>query len=591
MFMRGLSCCWALAALVTIASGCRTTYREGGYSCTPTTYVTDCPPAWFCHSDLLCWSRAEEPDAAMPDAAMGDAGPHDAAARDGTIALPDGCALATYYRDSDGDHYGVASMSMQACAPPAGYASADGDCDDGDSAIHPGATEMCNAVDDDCSGAADDSGAVECVRGQPTTCMTTCGSVGTGTCSATCVRPTGVSCTPPTAETICDGLDDNCNGAADEGLGSVGDPVAAIPNGGTPTTQYVWPRIVSTSTGYMMFTVNAASPTRVFEQPLSPAGAPMGPPVPLDARISPGANVPVSVLRVAGGYLLAYGSWSFSTGSTGPTTLAFLDDLGAVHSYGTLAPPTGYGAWPLVVLVAGSVASRVSVYANLRTTDSSPTFALRRYSVDYAGATPIVISETNIATDLSDRLFDVAMGASPDEWVIYGTSSNDVQLVRFDSVVRPIGTITNAPSLVGVGLELASGAPVSSTNPLGIIWVDYVTTPTVAATMHFLEASSTVPLSLGAPLALPSVVLGSAGNVVQIVAVPNGSVATRSGHWFVASSLHVWDVLGNGGAPTATSWTPPDTFNGESTLAIYGGGRISYTTSAFDAVTRRVGCR
>ena len=39
-----------------------------------------------------------------------------------------------------------------------GYTLADGDCDDGDPAVHPGATEVCDEqdVDEDCSGAADD---------------------------------------------------------------------------------------------------------------------------------------------------------------------------------------------------------------------------------------------------------------------------------------------------------------------------------------------------------------------------------------------------------------------------------------------------
>ena len=37
-----------------------------------------------------------------------------------------------------------------------GYSEADGDCDDADAAVNPGAAELCNDVDDDCSGRVDD---------------------------------------------------------------------------------------------------------------------------------------------------------------------------------------------------------------------------------------------------------------------------------------------------------------------------------------------------------------------------------------------------------------------------------------------------
>lgn len=61
-----------------------------------------------------------------------------------------------YYQDSDGDGYGTDSEVISACSRPAGYAVSDDDCNDGNASIHPGATETCNNVDDDCDGAVED---------------------------------------------------------------------------------------------------------------------------------------------------------------------------------------------------------------------------------------------------------------------------------------------------------------------------------------------------------------------------------------------------------------------------------------------------
>ena len=71
------------------------------------------------------------------------------------------CALscaspATWYRDDDADGFGKTDDPSPACDQPAGYASAPGDCDDADPAIHPGAADVCNGLDDDCDGVADE---------------------------------------------------------------------------------------------------------------------------------------------------------------------------------------------------------------------------------------------------------------------------------------------------------------------------------------------------------------------------------------------------------------------------------------------------
>ncbi|MBW1879826.1 MAG: putative metal-binding motif-containing protein, partial [Deltaproteobacteria bacterium] len=62
----------------------------------------------------------------------------------------------TWYADDDADTYGDPDETLAACVQPEGYVANDDDCDDGASAVHPTATEVCNGVDDDCNGYLDD---------------------------------------------------------------------------------------------------------------------------------------------------------------------------------------------------------------------------------------------------------------------------------------------------------------------------------------------------------------------------------------------------------------------------------------------------
>ncbi|NOY67936.1 MAG: hypothetical protein GXP53_00360, partial [Deltaproteobacteria bacterium] len=61
----------------------------------------------------------------------------------------------TYYQDSDSDGYGDASVSTTACSLPTGYVADNDDCNDTDSAINPGADDVCDGVDNDCDGFVD----------------------------------------------------------------------------------------------------------------------------------------------------------------------------------------------------------------------------------------------------------------------------------------------------------------------------------------------------------------------------------------------------------------------------------------------------
>ena len=64
--------------------------------------------------------------------------------------------LSLTYRDSDGDGYGDSAASSTSCPPPPGYVAIGGDCDDTNASVHPGATEVCNGVDDNCDAVIDE---------------------------------------------------------------------------------------------------------------------------------------------------------------------------------------------------------------------------------------------------------------------------------------------------------------------------------------------------------------------------------------------------------------------------------------------------
>jgi hypothetical protein len=66
----------------------------------------------------------------------------------------------TWYLDGDGDGYGRAANPTVSCTSPgAYYVTTGGDCNDADAKVHPGATEVCNNVDDDCNGTIDQNAA------------------------------------------------------------------------------------------------------------------------------------------------------------------------------------------------------------------------------------------------------------------------------------------------------------------------------------------------------------------------------------------------------------------------------------------------
>ena len=72
---------------------------------------------------------------------------------DGVVDEATAVDATTWYPDSDGDGYGDATSSVQACTEPTGTASSNTDCDDSDDRVYPGAEEECWGTGDfDCDG-------------------------------------------------------------------------------------------------------------------------------------------------------------------------------------------------------------------------------------------------------------------------------------------------------------------------------------------------------------------------------------------------------------------------------------------------------
>jgi hypothetical protein len=61
----------------------------------------------------------------------------------------------TYYADVDGDGFGNPLLSQVLCSQVAGFVLNNTDCNDNDAAAHPGTTEVCDGIDNDCGGIID----------------------------------------------------------------------------------------------------------------------------------------------------------------------------------------------------------------------------------------------------------------------------------------------------------------------------------------------------------------------------------------------------------------------------------------------------
>ncbi|MEY3085053.1 MAG: hypothetical protein RL037_1233 [Bacteroidota bacterium] len=61
-----------------------------------------------------------------------------------------------YYVDADGDGFGDDATGVEQCVQPANTTTIGGDCDDADSTIYPGVSEICDGLDNNCNNNIDE---------------------------------------------------------------------------------------------------------------------------------------------------------------------------------------------------------------------------------------------------------------------------------------------------------------------------------------------------------------------------------------------------------------------------------------------------
>ncbi len=137
----------------------------------------------------------------------------------------------TYYRDGDGDDYGLSTDSRCLCLPAEPYsASLGGDCNDLDRDVHPNTAEVCNGKDDNCDRLTDPENSPGCtqfyydgdgdgygtrLKAGKCLCAPDYATKYTSQTNTDC-RDDDVQINPGKLEVCGDGIDNNCNDAIDE---------------------------------------------------------------------------------------------------------------------------------------------------------------------------------------------------------------------------------------------------------------------------------------------------------------------------------------------------------------------------------------
>jgi hypothetical protein len=197
------------------------------------------------------WIAPAMPGAVVLDiwsnAANDNMKPEDDSAGETMAGVSVGCDGVWYYQDSDKDGAGAEKEKVFSCTPIADRILTGGDCNDQNAMVGPAKPEICNSIDDNCDGKADEGFT-------PMLLVTDADGDGFGSPSGKSM----IGCPPqagfapsfddcndidasvhPGAVETANGRDDNCNGKVDDvsanpGMGGTAGTAGTAGTGGTP---------------------------------------------------------------------------------------------------------------------------------------------------------------------------------------------------------------------------------------------------------------------------------------------------------------------------------------------------------------------
>lgn len=350
---------------------------------------------------------------------------------------PDACTPSTFYVDGDGDGHGDPAMTVLGCSMPAGAVALGDDCNDAAMTVHPGATELCDGLDQDCDPRLDE-GSGPIAAFYPDGDADGHGVIG-GASVMACAAPPGrapladdcndaANTIYPGAAELCNGVDEDCDSGSDEGIQRLlRTPHELVPPGGV---EYDGAYVAPLVDGYAIVYQTAAG---AVVRRVRADGTTVGTPRTVTASTAEGPTlIATSPTRVAVGYSRLVSGLSYSLHAV---SVDFATEPASVSAEVTIASATN-----TVGPTLGVVEGRLLV---------SWLFASGEYARSYA----LDLTDAGPATSLapypmSGMTFFRGDGAT---WVAYSaerpsTTGDECYLQRLD-----VSPLTLRPELTAVG--------------------------------------------------------------------------------------------------------------------------------------------